>query len=506
MQQNWRWANTSHVVYNKTNSQSEVRNTYTMKNYLVLFCLLLVESCLAQNWVDTTYAISTIFDINYGTSTDFKGAVDTLDMDISVPLDDIPPACGRPLLVVVHGGAWYSGDKGEGYPPRLREDFAKRGYVAASVNYRLGLFNTHQNIDCVLLEGWKCWNMADSSEWYRANYRAVQDVYGAIRFLVQERENYNINPDNVFLVGESAGGFIVLQAGFAEDMSEINVSQIESLADVSAPNDIYENSCIRAFGLAESIDEMMLSRPPLGAMTGTLHLPLEENYRIRGVGSFYGGAFTNVFETKTENSPALYLYHQPCDLIVPFSYNRLLAGFSTCATGFPSYCQHIINRPFVYGSNGIVALINNMEANDIPTCEVLLDNSGNNYSCFEQVANPSLGCHAIDNYWLRTTNMAGYFSEKVAGCTTTSTATLIATDQEITVFPNPARNQLQLNFSRTEGIAMIYVADLFGRLCITASINNQSTAIIDLESLESGTYQVWVKTSENVLVKTITKI
>ena len=41
----------------------------------------------------------------------------------------------RPLVVFTHGGAWTEGDKASN--GKLFCDFAERGFVCASINYRL---------------------------------------------------------------------------------------------------------------------------------------------------------------------------------------------------------------------------------------------------------------------------------------------------------------------------------------------------------------------------------
>ena len=87
-------------------------------------------------------------DIPFDTTIDFAGNQRVLALDVSVPTNDSPSACGRPLMVVVHGGAWITGDKSENNVSRIRTDFAKRGYTTASVNYRLGQFNTSQAVNC----------------------------------------------------------------------------------------------------------------------------------------------------------------------------------------------------------------------------------------------------------------------------------------------------------------------------------------------------------------------
>jgi hypothetical protein len=72
------------------------------------------------------YAIETIENIVYGEAVDFAGVQRSLELDLSVPVNDTIPMCGRPLLVMIHGGAWIAGDKNQGYPIRIREDSKQR--------------------------------------------------------------------------------------------------------------------------------------------------------------------------------------------------------------------------------------------------------------------------------------------------------------------------------------------------------------------------------------------
>jgi acetyl esterase/lipase len=55
------------------------------------------------------------------------------DLDLFLPKDDGKSL--RPAVIVIHGGAWRSGDKRQ--LRNLAELFARRGYVAAAINYRL---------------------------------------------------------------------------------------------------------------------------------------------------------------------------------------------------------------------------------------------------------------------------------------------------------------------------------------------------------------------------------
>ncbi|MEZ4688409.1 MAG: hypothetical protein R3B47_20820 [Bacteroidia bacterium] len=87
------------------------------------FLFLLLPGLLSgQKWVDTLYTIQSSFDVSYGTAIDFAGKERTLEFDISWPTNDTAPACGRPLLVMIHGGAWIAGSKSDAVPARMRED------------------------------------------------------------------------------------------------------------------------------------------------------------------------------------------------------------------------------------------------------------------------------------------------------------------------------------------------------------------------------------------------
>jgi acetyl esterase/lipase len=98
--------------------------------------------------------------------------------------DDFAKAPARPLVIWIHGGGWSRGDSRtsaafSNYPAVLAS-LAARGYVVASLNYRL------------------------SSE---AKFpAALQDVKTAIRYLRQNASAFGIDPARVLLWGGSAGG------------------------------------------------------------------------------------------------------------------------------------------------------------------------------------------------------------------------------------------------------------------------------------------------------------
>jgi pimeloyl-ACP methyl ester carboxylesterase len=118
-----------------------------------------------------------------------------LSMDLYLPNDSTH---NHPLFVLLHGGAFFFGDKGERNMRGWCEHFAQCGYAVASVNYRMGFAITKSSIQ-------------------QCGYQAVQDAHAALRYLVAHAEEYRIDPDYIFLAGTSAGSITALAAAFMTD-------------------------------------------------------------------------------------------------------------------------------------------------------------------------------------------------------------------------------------------------------------------------------------------------
>lgn len=477
-----------------------------MKKLYFLLIFFFPALGFAQKWVDTTYSIQTVRDIQYGTATDFAGTPRSLDLDISYPIGDTTPLCGRPLIVIVHGGAWLVGDKADIVPVKMREDFAKRGYTSASVNYRLGQFNTNNPVNCnvstLFNVPWNCLNMTDSSEWYRANHRGIQDVKGAIRYLVNNASTYDIDPSNVFITGESAGGFIAMGAGFLDDTTEVLTNLTGLYPDAPSPNTIYESPCIQATGYATDIASMDLSRPDLGSYEGLLNSPTNTSYKIKGVGNFFGAVFNNIFHSTNNTPPALYLYHQPCDLIVPHNYNRVFSGYQNCFMGFPTSCGYIINRPLVHGSYKIKAMLDTMINNSLVTPDYLFDNTNNQWNCLQQT-NTSQVCHAIDNYWLRTSNMASFFATKIDTCQSVGIDKLSTQSLSINVYPNPTTSTFNITFDKEYSSVNLNLLNHLGQRQISQVYNNVKNIMIPIRGFTPGVYYLSLEIKEQFYYKKI---
>lgn len=134
-----------------------------------------------------------------------------LNLDLLLPME-WDAAKRHPLLVWICGGAFRTMEKAA-YLPWLSY-FAKAGYVVASVQYRLS-------------------NVAPFPA-------PLEDVKKAIRFLRAHAAEFHIDPEQVVVGGESAGGYLAAMAGLTNDRAEYEKGEcLQVSSHVQAVIDYY---------------------------------------------------------------------------------------------------------------------------------------------------------------------------------------------------------------------------------------------------------------------------
>jgi acetyl esterase/lipase len=145
-------------------------------------------------------------DIEYATAPDLQDQQATaLTLDLYQPKGDT--TVSRPAVIWVHGGAFVRGDKGDKLPAYMATYFAKRGYVAVSINYRL-------------LRGPRCSAEGGGTPaCFNAAVEAVHDAQAAVRWLRANAAQYGIDVDRIAIAGESAGGIVAAGVGVSSDFA-----------------------------------------------------------------------------------------------------------------------------------------------------------------------------------------------------------------------------------------------------------------------------------------------
>lgn len=149
-------------------------------------------------------------NVVYGSNVNCFNTTNSLKLDVYQPSGDTDSM--RALIIWAHGGSFVGGTKNQ--MSQLCRDYAKLGYVTATMDYRLLMTN--------LIPGSP--HTPDSNDAGAAVMRAVHDARAAVRYF---RKNYSvggntykIDTSNIYFGGASAGGFIALHLAYINDWSE----------------------------------------------------------------------------------------------------------------------------------------------------------------------------------------------------------------------------------------------------------------------------------------------
>lgn len=170
----------------------------------------------------------------------------------------------QPCLIFVFGGGFKEGNRSEEiYLPYYRY-FAERGFTVASIDYRLGM------------KGEKAPGMLNYKPLLNAIHLAVEDLYAATGYLLEQASELRIDSSLFIISGSSAGAITVLHADYMKQNNH---------------------------QLAEE---------------------LPETFRYAGVISFAGGIFSREGLPSYKKAPAPTLFfHGTADQLVPYNKTGL---------------------------------------------------------------------------------------------------------------------------------------------------------------------------------------
>jgi len=181
-------------------------------------------------------------------------------LDLYLPA---PPTAGKlsPAVVWIHGGGWAGGTKNEARAKEICTTLANAGYVAVSVDYKLG-----------------------NGAWPTNLF----DCKNAVRFLRAHADEYHVDPERIGVAGGSAGGHLALMVGFTAGKKEFEPrapypgvsSAVRCVIDMYGPADLLTRrltddkgnpgdprpqpeTALRAFGAASDKDPVLRIASPV---------------------------------------------------------------------------------------------------------------------------------------------------------------------------------------------------------------------------------------------------
>jgi acetyl esterase/lipase len=192
---------------------------------LVLLVFVAPAASADSRYLDFAFGDWTLQpNLEYGRALDESGEEVSLRLDLYQPKGDVAPL--RPVLIYAHGGAFTKGNKESGHDGPYAMNFAVRGFVSASIDYRL-----------------------DGSEQH-----ATDDMQAAVRWFRAHAAEYRIDPNRIAVIGSSSGAVMALSTAFApEDPG--------SSGNPGYPSDV--NAGLSISGTSEHPDTITPGDPPI---------------------------------------------------------------------------------------------------------------------------------------------------------------------------------------------------------------------------------------------------
>ena len=196
------------------------------KHVLILSSIALLGSQLSMaqsRYLDEVFTSVTVSSsVQYGSNYNVYISPPTptsqpLVMDVYEPVGD--SITDRPLIILAHAGSFLPqctqntlplGTKKDSCMVEMCTQFAKRGFVAVSMDYRLG---------------WNPLGNADdrAGTIMTAVYLAYLVMKAFVRYLILNAATYGIDTSRIVVGGSNSGGYVALAYGALNDTNELNL-------------------------------------------------------------------------------------------------------------------------------------------------------------------------------------------------------------------------------------------------------------------------------------------
>lgn len=386
-----------------------------MKDLLLVFavCFGLCSLNAQERYADEIFDQVQVTTLVYSDSTGYL-------MDVYEPVGDT--LSQRPLLVLAHGGAFYAGTKNNGTMVDMCTSFAKRGYVAASIQYELA-----PNIVALL----------DSLVIMETVIQAMGDGKAAIRYFRQDAatdDQFRIDPERVFMGGNSAGAILSMHLGYLDDLEVVP----EHLLDIVERNGGLEGN-----------------RGNFGYDADVL-----------AIVNLAGGLNSTIYVD--EQSPPTVSVHGDEDSIVPFDCNSVYWGTEL----LPGIQLDLAD---ICGSSTIHPLLDNFEIDN-----ALWVLEGEDHTPW------SLGNSELQNEVIE--YVSDFLFDYARGPQEPPVSTLDVEALGLSIYPNPATDRVVVDCADCTSDFQLSLFATDGRAVAHQVLNNSSITQIDLSNHNNGVY------------------
>ncbi len=188
---------------------------------------------------DTFSAVTITSNVTYGTNISILPALQGLAPAPAPLMCDIYEPTGdtetnRPVIILAHTGSFLpavingqpTGSKTDSAIVEQCTRWAKKGYVAIAISYRLGWNPNSQDQN------------TRTSTLIQAAYRSIQDARSLVRYLRQDEANnntYGIDGSKIAFGGQGTGGYLALGIATLDTTAELYLPKFLDLTDPQNP-------------------------------------------------------------------------------------------------------------------------------------------------------------------------------------------------------------------------------------------------------------------------------
>lgn len=399
-------------------------------NYILILLYLFIYAHSTAQDCNSRYQTNIFTDVDvstvkYGEAINAAGNNQELFLDIYQAQGDTET--DRPLVILAFGGSFVGGSRTSAELVHIATDLAKKGYVCASIDYRLASSVIDLIQEEVLI---------------KTVFRAIQDGSAAVRFFRKDADtdnDYKINPNQIFIGGTSAGGILAINLAFVEDLNKLT-PQWRTWAD------------------------------EIGGLQGNSGNSGYCSY-VQGVFGFAGAVADTSFID--ENSVPFYGSHATDDNTVQYGFGPPLQGFAPASL----YGSGLIDIRM--NNLGLYSELDTYAGGDHPPLagfSQILDETTENlvsflYNILECNPNNQLSGNELKCDDFEEDPNSIYLTQEI----------------EFEIYPNPANNFFNIDFSGNE-VKQGNIFNVAGQ--IVKVISNQELAYgkVDISALNSGAY------------------
>ena len=202
---------------------------------------------------------------------------------LKLALDIYQPANirkSRPAIIFIHGGSWNWGKRSDYLVYLL--DFAKRGWITATVTYRLRK---------------------------QAKYpAAVRDVKCAIKWIKNHATEYKIDAENMAIVGGSAGAHLAMLTAFTAGTAQFS-------RECAGPGNARVKALVDIYGPVDLTVDYAISNKNVQKFLGGKYSDMPANYVAASPVNYIH-----------KNVPPTLILHGTIDTLVPIEQSEMLAA------------------------------------------------------------------------------------------------------------------------------------------------------------------------------------